>query len=134
EVVARNLDAHGDQVVEEAWAYAGRLEMPDHAVVRPGPGAHELEYLLHLDDVALESRDLGNRRHLALAVGEARELHDEPDRGGDLASNGGDGHRQSRHTDQLLETRDRLTRIVGVNGRHRAFVAGVHRLQHVEGL
>src|SRR5262245_53706889 len=91
EVAAGNLDAHGEEIVEKARAHAGRLEVTDHAVVGPGAGAHELEDLLHLDDVAFEPRDLGDRRHLALAVGEARELHDEPDRGGDLAPNGCDG-------------------------------------------
>ena len=52
---------------------------------------------------------------------------------GDLAADRGDGHRHAGHADELLEARDRLARIVGVDGRHRAFVAGVHGLQHVEG-
>ena len=73
------------------------------------------------------------RGDAALAVGHALQLHDHADGGGDLAADRGDGHRQAGHADQLLEARDRLARIVGVDGRHRAFVAGVHGLQHVEG-
>ncbi len=71
--------------------------------------------------------------HLALAVGQARQLHDDADGGGDLAADRGDRHRQAGHADHLLEARDRVARGVGVDGRHRAFVAGVHGLQHVEG-
>ena len=45
----------------------------------------------------------------------------------------GDRHRQAGHADHLLQARDGVARRIGVDRRHRAFVAGVHGLQHVEG-
>ena len=76
---------------------------------------------------------LGDRGHLALAVGLTLQLHDELDGAGDLAADRGDRHRQAGHADHLLETRDGVARRVGVDRGHRAFMTGVHRLQHVEG-
>ena len=43
-------------------------------------------------------------------------------------------HRHAGHAHHLLEPLERVARRVGVNRRHRPFVAGVHRLQHVERL
>ena len=106
---------------------------PSTRAVRRRAGAHVFVDFLHLQDVAFEAGDLGDRRDLALAVGEALQLHDDADRGGDLAAHRRDRHRHAGHADHLLEARDRVARRVGVDGRHRAFVAGVHGLQHVEG-
>ena len=70
---------------------------------------------------------------LALAVGQARQLDDQVDGAGDLAADRGDRHRHAGHAEHLLEARNRIARRIGVDRRHRTFVAGVHRLQHVEG-
>ena len=43
-------------------------------------------------------------------------------------------HRHAGHADHLLQPLERVARRVGVDRRHRSFVAGVHRLQHVERL
>src|SRR3954468_17826552 len=51
----------------------------------------------------------------------------------DLAADRELRHRQAGHADHLLQARDRLARVVGVDRRHRALVAGVHGLEHVEG-
>ena len=104
-----------------------------HGAVRCGTGAHIFEDFLHLDDVAFEPGDLRDRGDLALAVGLALQLHDELDGAGNLAADRGDGHRQSGHADHLLQARDGVARCVGVDGGHRAFMTGVHGLQHVEG-
>lgn len=45
---------------KEPWAYAGRLEMSLYGAVSSGTGAHEFEDFLHLDDVALKPRNLGD--------------------------------------------------------------------------
>src|SRR5579872_784146 len=107
--------------------------MPLHGAVRGGAGAYEFEDFLHLDDVGLQSRDLGDAHHLALAVGLARQLNDDTDGGGDLAADRGDRHRHAGHADHLFKARNGVTRRVGVNRGHRAFVAGIHGLEHVEG-
>src|SRR5579871_5363760 len=133
EIISRNRDSLRREIAEEARANAGRLELPLHLAVIAGGGADEFVDFLHLDDVALESGNLGDRCDAALAVGKALQLHDHADGGGDLPADRGDGHRQAGHADHLLEARDRVARGIGVDGGHRAFVAGVHRLQHVEG-
>ena len=50
------------EMFQETRPNAGRFEMADHFLVRPGPGAHGTENLLHLDDVAFHAGDFGNRR------------------------------------------------------------------------
>src|SRR5580698_2351358 len=72
EISAGDFDAHGDEIVEEARAHAGGLKMALHGAVRPDAGAHELVDLLHLDDVAFETGDLGDAHDAALAVGQPR--------------------------------------------------------------
>ncbi len=122
-----------DELAEKARAHAGRLKVADHAAIRGGAGAHIFEDLLHLDDVALEPGDLGDAGDLALAVRHARKLDDDADRRRDLPADGCHRHRQTGHADHLLQAGDGITRRVGVDGRHRPFMAGIHGLQHVEG-
>ena len=83
---ARDADALGDEIVQEARPDPGRGVMPVHRPVRIRAGADVLEDLLHLDDVAFHAGDLGDAGHLALAVAEALQLHDDADGGGDLAA------------------------------------------------
>src|SRR5215471_17194554 len=116
EVAAWNLDALGGEVDEEARPDAGRLKVPLHGAVLQRPGADVLVDLLHLQDVAFHAGDFGDAHHAALAVGQARQLDDDADRGRDLAADAGDRHRQAGHADHLLEARERVTRRVGVNG------------------
>ena len=128
------VDAVRDQIVQEARAHARRDVMALRRAVGIGGGADVIEDLLHLDDVALHAGDLGDGGDPALAVAEALQLHDDAHGGGDLAADRGLAHGHAGHADHLLEAGDRLARLVGVDGGHRALVAGVHRLQHVEGL
>jgi hypothetical protein len=44
------------------------------------------------------------------------------------------GQAQIRHHDHILDAVERIARRIGVDRSHGAVVAGVHRLQHVEGL
>ena len=106
--------------------------MADDATVLVRSRAHEAIDLLHLDHVALQARHLGDAGDLALAVGKAGELHDDVDRAGNLAADRGDRHRHTGHAQHLFEAADGVAWRVGVDGGHRTFMAGVHRLQHVE--
>ena len=60
-------------------------------------------------------------------------MNDDANGGGDLTADARDRHRQAGHADHLLQTGQRVARRVGVNCGHRALMAGIHRLQHVEG-
>ena len=101
-------------------------------VVHPG-GVVEQEDVLGGDDVALHADDLGDRGDPAGAVLETGLLDDEVDGAGDLLADGAHGKVHAGHQDHRLETRERVARGVGVERRDRAVVAGVHRLEHVEG-
>src|SRR5579871_5473060 len=89
EIISRNRDSLRREIAEEARANAGRLELPLHLAVIAGGGADEFVDFLHLDDVALESGNLGDRCDAALAVGKALQLHDHADGGGDLPADRG---------------------------------------------
>ena len=61
-------------------------------------------------------------------------MHDQVDRGSNLRAHRLEWDVDRGHHHHRLQTRQGVTRGVGVDGRHRAVVAGVHRLQHVERL
>src|SRR5438874_4531442 len=103
EIVARNLDALVSEMSQEARTHTGGLEMSLHCTVGCSAGAYELEDFLHLNDVALEPGDFGNRGDFATAVGLTLKLYNKLNGVGDLAANRSHGHRQTRHTDHLLQ-------------------------------
>src|SRR4051795_13435871 len=86
EIGARDIDPACNKLGEKARPHAGRLEMTLDGAVGGGTGAHVFVDVLHLQDVAFEAGDLRDRRYLALAVGEALQLHDDADRRRDLAA------------------------------------------------
>ena len=92
----------------------------------------EDEDVLQGDDVALHADDLGDVGDPARAVLEARLVHDQVDRGGDLLADRADRQVHAGHQHHGLEAGERVARAVGVHRADRAVVAGVHRLQHVE--
>ena len=105
----------------------------DHLAVRPDPFSVEAEDLLHADHVFFHAGDLGDVDHFAGAVAHARDLHDDRDGRGDLLANRSFRQIQVGHGDHRFQPGQRVARSVGVDRGHRAFVAGVHGLQHVEG-
>ncbi len=78
--------------------------------------------------------DLGDVGDAAGAVTQTLELHDQVDRGRDLLADGSDRQVEAGHEHQGLETAERVSGVVGVKRGERAVVAGVHGLEHVEGL
>ena len=70
----------------------------------------------------------------ATAVAQAREVDDDVDRGRDLIADMGRRQVDVRHHRHRLETPQQVPRRVRVRGGERSLVAGVHRLEHVEGL
>jgi hypothetical protein len=107
--------------------------MPEHAA--PGDtGAAEGEDLVRRDDVALDPRDLGDAHDAPRPVREPRDLHDHVDGRRDLLAQRAHRETGAGEHHHVLEARERVTRRVGVDRRHRALVAGVHRLEHVHRL
>ena len=64
----------------------------------------ENEDVLHSDDFAFHSGDLGQVGDFTSAVAESRDLHDDVDSGGNLATDGRIGNVQRRHGHHGLET------------------------------
>ena len=59
-------------------------------------------------------------------------LNDQVDGAGDLLPHGLERQVEAGHRDHRFDTGDGVARRIGVQRRHRAFVARVHGLQHVE--
>ncbi len=94
--------------------------------------AHEAEDLLELDDLAFHAGDLRHAHQLASTIAQALELQDHMQCRGDLRPHRACRQIEVRHADHLLQPAQGIARRVGVHRRHRPFVAGIHRLQHVE--
>ena len=93
-----------------------------------------LEERLGGDDAAFHASEGGNLVHLPAAIRVALEMHDELQRGGDLLADDELGQVAVTHEHHRLESGERRAHGVRVDGRHRAVMAGVHGLQHLERL
>ncbi len=121
-------------VPESRPADAGGAVPPDDAAVRVLADDLVDEQILGDDDVTFHAEHFGDVRDAAGAVAQARRLHDHVDRRDDHLAQRLRRQREAAHGDHRFDTRQRLARAVGVQRSHRAVMAGVHRLQQVEGL
>src|SRR6266851_3708070 len=101
EIAARDLDALGDEIGQKAGSDPGRREVPLDGSILERPGADEFVDFLHLENVAFHTGDLRDAGDLALAVGQARKLDNDPDRRRDLAADARYRHRQAGHAYHL---------------------------------
>ena len=67
-----------------------------------------------------------------VVAGSRVDVHDDVDRARELVADRGEGPRRCGLQDQRLESQERVERSVGVAGRHRPVVSGVHRLHERE--
>src|SRR5262245_47271127 len=133
EEARRQVDAHDLELLDELRADAGRLQATlDLALGHAG--LLEDEHVLHDDDVAFHALDFGDVGDLARAVLEAALMDDQVDCRGHLLADGPQRQVDARHEDHRLETGQHVARAVGVARRHRAVVARVHGLEHVQRL
>ena len=126
------ITAGDAQPFKELGTNSGRHKRANHLAVRSDALFVEAENFLHADDVLFHAGDLGDAGHLAGSVAHTRSLHHDGDGRGDLLA-----HRLLRqvhvaHGDHRFKSGDGVARGVGVNRGHRAFVTGVHGLQHVK--
>ena len=94
----------------------------------------EREHVLHDDDVTLHALDLGDVGDLAGAVLEPVLVDDQVHRGRDLLADGPQRQLHAGHQHHRLEAGEHVAGGVGVARGHRAVVAGVHGLEHVQRL
>src|SRR5438477_4512355 len=132
EEARRQMDAHHLELLDEHGADARGLEAALDLAL-DDPGLLEDEHVLHDDDVAFHALDLGDVDDLARPVLEPALLDDQVDRGRDLLADRPDRQVDAGHEDHRLEPGQHVAWAVGVAGRHRAVVARVHGLKHVEG-
>ena len=109
------------------WPLEPAVLVDAHAVV-------EQEDVLQGDDVALHALHLGDVGDAAGAVAQSGEVHDQVERRCHLLADGPHRQVEAGHQHHGLDAGERVARAVGVDGGHRAVVAGVHGLEHVEGL
>src|SRR4029453_9883726 len=107
---------------------------PEAAVLVDAGAVVEGEDVLEGDDVALHADDLGDMGDAAGAVLQPRLVDDQVDGRGDLLADGPHRDVDPGHQDHGLQPRQHVAGRVGVDGGQRAVVAGVHGLEHVEGL
>ena len=124
------------QLGEPARQHAGRRELADHIA-----GLVDTLLLVHkhvLDQqlAAAHALNFADGSDFALAAGQAADLHHDIDRAGELLAD-----RRQRQLGGTLGPHDHrfqppegINGGIGMHGGHRAFVAGVHRLQHVQRL
>src|SRR5690349_13944598 len=125
EEARRQVDAHDLELLDELRPDPGRLEASLDLALDDA-GLLEDEHVLHDDDVAFHALDLGDVHDLPGPVLEAALLDDEVDCGGDLLADGPQRQIDAGHEDHRLEARQHVARAVGVAGRHRAVMPGVH--------
>src|SRR3954451_19325840 len=133
EQARRQVNALDLELLDELGPDAGRLE------AALGLAFHdarllEHEHVLHDDDVALHTLDLRDVHDPARPVLEAGLLDDDVHGGGDLLPDGADREVDAGHEHHRLEAGGHVAGAVGVAGGHRAVVARVHGLEHVERL
>ena len=128
-------DAEVGQLLGELRAHAGGLEVAAEASVLVDAHAEvEQEDVLEGDDVALHALHLGDVGDATGAVTQAGQVHDAVEGRGHLLPDGPDRQVEAGHQHEGLEAGERVARAVGVDRGDRAVVAGVHGLEHVEGL
>ena len=123
----------GGEALGEMWRLAGGVEDAANFAAFVDAAAVEDENVLQGDHVAFHAGDFGDGDDFARAVGEARDLDDGVDGVRDLLADGALGNIEVGHGDHVFDAGEGVARGVGVDGGERAFVAGVHGLQHVEG-
>src|SRR5438034_5539705 len=134
ENLLRNVFAFGSQVLHAHRQHTVRSVVTDRLALGVDADLLEVEELLELDFTVFDAGDLGHAHDPAHAAPESRLLDDQVDRRADRLA---DGTRRKVLTcleDKRLQTHKALARVVGVDGRHRAIVTGVHGLEHVQRL
>ena len=129
----RQVDALLDQAAGELRHVAGGVEVAagDAAVI--DARLLKAEQVLNRVVAVFQRSDFRDPHHAPNAALEAGQVHDQRDGRGDVPAD--DRHRQveAGHADHHFQPREGVAGVVGVDRGQRAFVAGVHRLQHVEG-
>src|SRR5262249_12551025 len=93
----------------------------------------EPEQIVHADNFIFHAGDFGNLDNLAGTAGQAGNLHDNVNGGGQLAADDPDGDVEASHADHHFQPAQGVARLIGMDGGQAAVVASVHGLEHVEG-
>src|SRR4051812_6702956 len=94
EYFRRKKDARSAKALEKLRTNSARLERSKDPSIRANAFPYETENTVHADDVFFETGDLRNIHDFSGAIAQARHLHDDRNRGGDLLA-----HRPFRHID-----------------------------------
>ena len=110
----------------------GGRKVADDFVVGRQANALIPEDFLHRDHFAFHAGHFRDRHHAARAILKTRGLHNQVHSRRNLGSGRLLRHFDPGHGDHVFQTRHTIARRVGVDRGHRAVVAGVHGLKHVD--
>src|SRR6185312_876775 len=88
--------------------------------------------ILHADNILFHARNFRDTDYFAGTIAHTGNLNHDINGRGNLLAHGTLGQVQIAHGDHRFESAQSVARRVGVNGGHRAFVARIHGLEHVE--
>src|SRR5437867_903205 len=132
EDVLREQDARNPYSFEKLGPDAAWLVLPDHLAIRPDAFFHECQDILHADDTLIHSRDFRNVGHTPATVAHSRDLDHDGNCRRHLLPDCTLRQVDVGHGDHGFQAGKRIAAGIGMDGGHRALVAGVHGLQHVE--
>ena len=125
-------DAPGFELINEIGAYTGSDELSLNNAIVADPLALVLEDFLEGDDLTFHTGHFIEAYHAARSIAHAANLNDDVDGRGYLFPHCFRRYVEVGHGNHLFQPAQRVTASVGVNGRHRAVMSGIHCLQHVE--
>src|ERR1019366_8280045 len=128
----REMNARDGKPFREFRPNSRGLESADHLAGFFNAALPERENILHGYDFAFHAGDFSYAGHLARAVAETSDLHNNVDSRSDLAAYRGVGNVQASHGDHRFQAAQSIPRAIGVNRRKGTIVAGVHCLQHIK--
>ena len=126
------LEAQAAGPVNKIGAHAGGFEDPFDDAVAALAAIAVREQITQRHDLALHAGDLDHVLHAAHAIAHALYMYDQVQRACDVHADRAQRQIAGCHEHHVLETVEGIARRVRVHGRHRAVMAGVHRLQHVK--
>ena len=129
----RQFNAANLQYFSKTWPHSGCTEIAGYFAVGSDTGLAEGKNFLHRDDVTFHASDFLDADNLAFAVRQAGDLHDDSQCRTDLMPRNLGLQVHAGQPNHVFEAGQCIAWGVGMDGYQRTFMAGIHRLQHIDG-
>src|SRR4029453_5004636 len=131
EQVRRAGDSQGFETLHEPWSDPGGPKFSLYRAIRIQPRLFEGEDFLQGNDIALHTANLLQADQLATAVGETCGVDNDINGRADVMPQKPRWDIEAGHRHHRLNPDQGISGTIGVDGRQRAIVPGIHRLQHI---